>query len=385
MRATAFFFLFLAVGLSAPSASAEPSWNDLFPAFEIRGTLGLSAGADSNPDEVPEPEASGFGRLDGEIHVEIGEGDGFRAFADAEGAAQTYTDGSLGEEYRYEVDIELRQPLGETLEFSLGAERAEDTTDDPPTTSHDVWGQMAVETAIVLVELRGTIRDYREDMPRAEIVADDLEVFDERAYSVRLRSQLNIGAPIRPMAEARVSAVDYLERRPGKPARDAIEYSLAAGVAVDINDGLAVQLGLRRNERFFEAEDAGSHSNFGPDLEVEWSPNDRVHVLVWMYRGFAEPSFEDGLIRDLSVAGIEWSYDATDRLRFDGGLGAADEEEVGTDYHKLELDGYAEGRFALRDGVDLLLGAYFDHEIRYDDPGDGFTRVAARAGLEASF
>ena len=373
--------------IAAPAAAGPSAFEELISTFELRGTLGLSAGVDSNPGEAADPEAEGsaFGRVDGEIHIRVGEDGATRAFVDIEGAAVNYADGTFDEEHRYEVDVELRQPLGESLEISLGAERDKDATDDPPTTSDEIWGQVAADTPLVKSEVRGTISEYREDIDPAEIAADDLEVFDERTYSAELHAELNTGSILKPVVKARVSAIDYLERRPGKPERDATEYSAVAAIAVQVEDNLTVQLGLRRNERFFEAEGIGSYSSIGPDVEIEWEPNDRASVQLWLNRGFEEPSLEDGFIRDVRSAGADWTYRVTDRLRLKGGASAAEKREIGTDYHKTDLEGYAEGRFALREGVDLLLGAYIDHEIRHDDPDGDFTRSALRTGLEASF
>lgn len=386
MQKTQALAVILVVGAATAPAGAEmPDASDLLSVLQMRGTIGLSVGVDSNPEEESSGKGSSFTRIEGKTSLQIGDDEGTRAVLDVDGAAITYTDGTVDQDYWYSIDLEIAQPLRDGLEFSLGASRYEDATSDPTTTDQEVWTQASVATSAVDFDLRGSIGEYREEIDRAEIEADDLEVFDYRSYSGRGRAELHTGSPVSPVGEVQVSALDYLERRPGKPERDALQISVMAGARLKVADNATIQLGLRRNERFFDAVGAGSQVTFGPDVEIEWEPNERISLEFSIDRTFDEPTREDGLVRDTIKAGLDWTYRASDKLRLSGGASVKRTKEAGTEYYKSELEAHADARFALRNHVDLLVEGFFDTEARRDDPSRDFGRASVRAGIEASF
>lgn len=370
--------------VAAPAAGAS-SWEEFASHFDLRGTIGFSAGVDSNPEEESDGEGSAFGRTDGEIEIQLGESGEPNVTLTIDGAAVRFTDGRAEDDYRYAVDLEIEHPISEGVEISAGASRDRDATSEPTTTDDEVWAELAADAGIVHFEIRGTVSEYRESIAMAEIEAEDLEVFDYRSYQVGLRAEFDISGRVTPILEQEASAIDYLDRRPGKPERDAFEHSVLVGARAELTENTAVQIGVRGITRSFEADGVETEFTLAPDVEIEWQPNDRTSIELSAGRSFDEPTREEGSVRDEAKVELDWSYRATDRLRFNGGASISRTVELQTPYRKIEFEGFAAARYALRENLDALVEAYLDNESRRDDPGSDFTRAIVRAGLEGSF
>lgn len=387
MRKSAIFLaIWVVPGVSIAQAAepGKPVTNSLSSLFDLRGTIAVSSGYDSNPDEAAEADGSAFVRLDAEGELAFGEEDGLRGSIGFDGSLIRFSDDTFGTDHEYLAEASVEYALTDSVDVALGGFRYEDGTDDPATLEEEIWASVKRAGALFDLDFRGSVNEYKENIDRAEVEDDDLEVFDYRTYSGTLKSRLLTASPVRPVAELRLSRLDYLERRPGKPERDATEYSIMAGLQFEATQTLRVQLGLRGNERFFDVGGTDSHTNIGPDIQIEWAPGDSLSVDFSLVRGFEEAAYEEGLIRDVTSAEIDAAYQATERLSLGAGGKVSAVEEVGAAYRKTELEAHGDVRWKLRDNVNLLLEGYVLREIRHDDADESFTRGVVRAGLEAS-
>ena len=216
--------------------------------------------------------------------------------------------------------------------------------------------------------LRGAVAEYRERVSRADVVELDLEIYDYRTATAALRAALDSDRRVAPLLRGRVAAIDYLERRPGKPERDALEHSVMAGAAVTLSDALFIELGLRRTERVFDAPDVGSHARLGPDVEVTWRPSDELRLTAAYGHAFSEPSEEAVRVVDASVARLDAEYTPGERLALHGGVSLTEEKHVGTGGRTRRWDASADARWLLRERLYLIAAARYEEELglRYD-------------------
>lgn len=374
--------------LAAAAAAAqeeEPARNQLLPGLDLRPTVGVSAGYDTNPRELPDGGGSAFTRLDLGLRASLGEESGTQAVLNLQGNLVKFL--RSGEDMQHELlaELEVGHVVSDELRLSLGVMHQRDGQDDPATTFSEAWAQAEADLGRVDLTLRGAVAEYRERVDRAEIVELDLEVYDYRTAAAEVRAMFDTGTRVAPLVRGRVVAIDYLERRPGKPERDALEHSVMAGAAITLSDALFVEGGLRHTQRIFDDPGAGSYSRIGPDVEIAWEPTEELRLTAAYGHYFGEPSHEEVLVLDATFAQLDVAYQASERLRLAGGAVFTDEKEVGTPFHTRRWEAYADARWLLRERLHLIAAARLEQERPQDPEADAYRRVIVRAGLESTF
>lgn len=367
------------------AAQQQDTGGQLLSGLELRPTIAVTGGFDSNPQEEADGEGSPFARLDLGLRATLGEEDGTQAILELEGILIEFLDSEEERQHEYTAEFELAHQVDEDLRLSAGLLHEGENLTDPPTRFTEAWSRVEAEVGRFEIDLRGRVNEYRELVDRAEIVEDDLEVFDFRSAAAELRTTFDTGRSFEPLLRARVTGFDYLEQRPGKPNRDAVEYSMMAGVEVEPADDLQIEAGLRRTERFFDEPGAGSYARIGPDVRVTWDPNDRLSLSASYGHYFGEPTFEEVLVLDTTFLEVDASWQASERLRLTGGAVLSEEEEVGTGVRNVEWEAHADARWLLRERLYLLAAARVAREVPGDPDADGFRRTIVRAGLESTF
>jgi hypothetical protein len=377
--------LCLAAAATAQEAQEEPVRQPLVGDLDLRPTVGVSAGYDTNPRESPDGRGSAFTRLDLGLRASLGEESGTQAVLNLQGNVVKFLRSEEDIQHELLAELEVGHAVSDELRLSFGAMHQRDDRDDPATTLSEAWAQAEADLGRVDLTLRGAVAEYRERVDRAEIVELDLEVYDYRTAAAEVRAMLDTGTRVAPLVRGRVAAIDYLERRPGKPERDALEHSVLAGAAITLSDALFIEGGLRHTQRIFDDPGAGSYSRIGPDVEITWEPSEELRLTAAYGHYFGEPNHEDVLVLDATFAQLDVAYQASERLRLAGGAVFTDEKEVGTPFHTRRWEAYADARWLLRERLHLIAAARLEQERPQDPESDAYRRVIVRAGLESTF
>jgi hypothetical protein len=375
----------LCLAAVAAAQEEESAPNQLLAGLDLRPTVGVSAGYDTNPRELPDGPGSAFTRLDLGLRASFGEETGTQAILNLQGNLVKFLRSEEDMQHELLAELEVGHVVSDELRVSLGAMHQRDGQDDPATTFSEAWAQAEADLGRVDLTLRGAVAEYRERVDRAEIVELDLEVYDYRTAAAEVRAMFETGTRVAPLVRGRVATIDYLERRPGKPERDALEHSVLAGAAITLADALFIEGGLRHTQRVFDDPGAGSYSRIGPDVEITWEPSEELRLTAAYGHYFGEPNHEDVLVLDASFAQLDVAYQVSERLRLAGGAVFTDEKEVGTPFHTRRWEAHADARWLLRERLHLIAAARLEQERPQDPEADAYRRVIVRAGLESTF
>ena len=225
--------------------------------------------------------------------------------------------------------------------------------------------------------------DHSEEISGREIEEFDLEVLDYVSPAVVLRAELLPESSMRPLVEVGLAGLDYGRPRPGKRDRDATQVYLIAGAELEPSEELRVRLGLRRNERFFEEAGDSSFASTGPDLALDWEPDEHFGLELSLSRTIEEPSREDSLVEDVLAAELKAALQASERLAFTAGAEVERVDHVGIDEREIELSVFADARWQLNERLTLLAEGW--NKIEGLGHDEAVHRTTIRAGIEATF
>lgn len=370
------------------AAKAEPeAWQEeVLSGFDFDATLGASVGFDSNPAGDADGEGTFFNRLDLTQSLVLGEDGETQAFVDFEGNLIRYFGGPREVDHEYSARLEVYRPLTDNVSLSVGVLHQKDATDDPASALTELWTSVAADLDVVRWDARLAVGDDRDFVDSREIRLFDLEVFDHVYGTGEIRTEIDTDSRFAPVLETRLTALDYQVPRPGKPDRDATEYSLMAGMEIDAPRDLRFQIAARRNERFFDDRRFEAYDSTGLDLEAGWTPDNDVTFEASYERSLDEPLSEEGSVLDVAETTLEIYYPITDRVNLRAEATHTTEKEIGTEYRLAEIEAEAELRWSLRDNLAVLLAGEAGREVVDDATGSETTdRGIIRAGLEATF
>lgn len=329
------------------SAGSKPPFNLNGIAFTPK--VGSLLGYSTNPDEVPDGESSAFVRYDAGLEAAMKAG-ASRLKMEVNGTLVKYEDLDKDLRWLYEAKAsgETKITKSDILEYDLRHRRdnLDDRYDELSHRARAFWTHTADEMEVKLGAVFRN-KDFLEPASHNE--------FDYLSPGAELTLRAFPNGQVSPFAVLRAARLDYLNQVESIIDRDAMNYSVTAGVQWQPVKTFELSFGGRYNLRDVEDKDFDLIDNVFADLQLRWSPSDRFDIKAAVWRELAEPYKSNGVAADQITSELQLAFEPAERIRLEGKGSIQWEHEIGSNVDSMDYEVSATGYYEVNSSLRAYL------------------------------
>lgn len=337
----------IAAGLSVFPAGV---WAGDAPLFTWQGIdfmpyAGVLSGYSTNPDEFAGGEDSAFTQYDAGLKAAMQTGNS-KFKAEVNGTILDYYDLDKSFRWLYEVKASGKTQVSKSDLLEYDVRRRRDALDDNyDELTHRVRAAWTHTAKVAEVKLGTSFRN------KDFLAPDTHNEFDYVMPGAELTMRFMPETKVSPFIVLSGADVNYLNQVESIVDRDAKNYSVTGGLRWQPAKTIALDVGGRYNLRLLEDHAYSRVENGFADLQLHWTPSNKLDVKAAVWRELAEPYKSSGVVADQINYELGFVLTPADRWRFEGKGTFQWEHEIGADVNSTDTEITAAGYYEISSSV----------------------------------
>ncbi len=357
--------------------------NENAKGLEVTGHLRGSIGYDTNMDGENPAKASAFQRYDVKLGAEYDAND-TKLDIEVDFTTLDLFRRTGANQWKFLASAEGKRTFDSGQFIGFEITREHDSLDEGSATITDsAYLVMGRESDLFEFELRGGL-EYEKD--RGEDASDDAGNFlnDIVSSSVEGTVRLVSAATISPFLRGGFTNIRYTNPNGSTVNRNATAQFGVAGVRIQLNDRLKLDVGGRMDNRQFKAASIVDAQSAFADINLVWNPVKTLEINGKIVRYLNNPDSEDSLYSEQTAysLGMDWEANKATTLGLLASLEQTREPDIAYESNELTLSGEITHHLSEHLGIFATFEQLWSRSQTTGDPTEAYQRTEVRTGLE---